>query len=147
MTRSGFNDIRLQVQETMRRYDDYGMTVRQTISTVASAHKSTTDKIDEIITHRFLGPVFFFSLSCFLYFRLYFSWASLSYGYYRRRICASSVLIWINISRMYGGQTYLSMGYRRVRWCTGLCSSDCYFIFLIALLEESGYMSRVVFYV
>ncbi|MBK8668889.1 MAG: ferrous iron transport protein B [Saprospiraceae bacterium] len=144
VTRSGFNDIRLQVQETMRRYDDYGMTVRQTISTVASAHKSTTDKIDEIITHRFLGPVFFFVIMFFI-FQAIFSWASYPMDMIEEGFALAGAYLDKHLTDVWWTDLLVNGLLAGLGGVLVFVPQIAILFFLIALLEESGYMSRVVF--
>lgn len=141
---SGFHNIRQQVQETMRRYELHASAVQNTLTKNKSQALTLTDQIDRWITHRVLGPIIFFVIML-LVFQSIYSWASLP-------------MEWIEQGFALAG-TYLSDALGD-NWLSDLIVNGllaglggvlvfvpqiAILFFLIALLEESGYMSRVVF--
>ena len=75
IARSGFDDLKLQVRETMQRYDSYSEVVKKTVISSKKTLKSRTDQIDGWITHRFIGPLIFFMVMLFVFQSIY-SWAT-----------------------------------------------------------------------
>jgi ferrous iron transport protein B len=142
--KSGFEDLRLQVDETMSRYDKQKSVVKLADQPTPNAKATFTDKIDQWITHRFMGPVIFFAIMLFV-FQAIFTWSSVP-------------MEWIeNSFANLGGWVTDQFG---TSWWTDLLVNGilaglggvlvfvpqiAILFFLLALLEESGYMSRVVY--
>ena len=73
---NGFESLRAQVDETMQRFDKFTPIVRSCIQTRSEeGRSSTTEKLDRILTHRFFGPIIFFTLML-LVFQAIFAWAT-----------------------------------------------------------------------
>lgn len=72
---SGFQDLRLQVRETMQRYDQFTPIVQQVITRQKEKSGSISEKLDRILTHRVGGPLIFFLLML-LVFQAIFTLAS-----------------------------------------------------------------------
>ena len=141
---SGFSDLSLQINETLERYRLFEAKSRSVISFQKRTGKTITDRIDEVVTHRFVGPVIFFSIMM-LVFQAIFSWAT-----FPMDIIESSFL---SLSE------YLKDNFRPT-WLTLLFADgiipglagvlvfvpQIFILFLIiGIMEEIGYMSRVIF--
>jgi len=141
----GFDNIRQQIDETMDRYAQFSEIARRTVTdSVGSNSRSYTDKIDDIVTHRVWGPLIFFFLMLFMFQAIY-AWSEAPMG-------------WIE-----EGFASLGQGVAKVLpagWWTDLLVDGVIaglggvlvfipqitiLFFLIAVLEETGYMSRAVF--
>ncbi len=139
-----FKSLSYQINETLDRYQDFSRDIEK-LSPKDDADKETiTDRIDSVITHRFLGPVIFFIVMLLL-FQAIFSWAELPMELLENGFFALSEYI---------RNSFAS------NWFTGLLADgiipglagvlvfipQIFLLFLIiGLLEEIGYMSRVVY--
>ena len=140
----GFKDISLQIQETLERYRIFNKKIKGCLKYKQGSIKSITDKIDDIVTNKYLGPVIFFVLMLFM-FQAIFSWSELP-------------MEWLE-----NAFTYLSnyiKGNFVSNWFTNLVADgiipglagvlvfipQIFLLFLIiGIMEEIGYMSRVIF--
>jgi ferrous iron transport protein B len=142
---TGFQNINRQIDETMMRFQDLQSVVKKTLKIKKdTAGLYLTDKIDAIVTHKIAGPLIFLSIML-LVFQAIYSWAQ-------------APMEWIeNIFAYLGGYTRYVFGQG---WIADLLtdgilaglSGVLVFIpqitilfLLIAILEESGYMSRAVY--
>ena len=140
---SGFEDLRLQIAETMQRYELFTPTLKKSIFR-ADEKQTLTDRLDSVFTHRFLAPLIFFVVM-FLVFQAIFAWAE-------------HPMTWIE-----SGFTWLSDVTKANLpdgWFTSLLTEGvisglggimvfipqiAILFLLITLLEEVGYMARSVF--
>lgn len=144
VARNEFDDIRNQLDETMARYASFGATSRKTIVTDGQYPKTRTDLIDNVITHRFWGPMIFFGIMFFV-FQAIFAWAE-------------APTDWIEGFFSFAGNTVRDL--MPAAWYTDLLVDGIIsglggilvfipqitiLFLLIAILEETGYMSRAVF--
>ncbi len=140
----GFNDIRAQVDEIMSRYNDFIKVVEKTIYIPPDKKKSLTDKIDQLITHRFFGPMIFFLIMVFIFQSIY-AWA---------------VYPMDKIEGLFAYAGNFINGVLPKSWFSDLITHGlmpglggvlvfvpqiAILFFLVSILEESGYMSRVVY--
>ena len=144
VARNEFDDIRNQLDETMARYASFGSIARKTIATDGQYPKTRTDLIDTIITHRFWGPVIFFAIMFFMFQAIY-AWSE-------------APMDWIDGFFSFSGGVVRDL--LPVSWYTDLIVDGIItglggimifipqitiLFLLIAILEETGYMSRAVF--
>ncbi|MCB0703780.1 MAG: ferrous iron transport protein B [Saprospiraceae bacterium] len=141
----GFQSLNLQVRETMQRYNQFTPWIHDlSVHGGADGNKSTTSRIDRIFTNRVIGPILF-ALLMILVFQAIFSWASYP-------------MDWID-----GSMTSLGAWFQDIMpeaWYTNLLTEGilaglggvlifipqiAILFFLVALLEEVGYMARAVF--
>ncbi len=140
----GFNDISLQIQETLERYRIFNKKIRGIINHRKNSGKAITDKIDDIVTNKIAGPVIFFVLMLFM-FQAIFSWSELPMEWLENGFTILSNYLKTNFSQ---------------NWFTGLLADgiipglagvlvfipQIFLLFLIiGIMEEVGYMSRVIF--
>ncbi|HHB51662.1 MAG TPA: ferrous iron transport protein B, partial [Saprospiraceae bacterium] len=140
----GFNDISLQIQETLERYRIFNKKIKGCIKYNKNSIKTITDKIDDVITHKIFGPIIFFVLMLFM-FQAIFSWSELPMEWLEDGFTMLSNYIKINFPQ---------------NWLTGLLADgiipglagvlvfipQIFLLFLIiGIMEEIGYMSRVIF--
>lgn len=140
---AGFQDIRLQIAETMARYGTFTPVLRQTIS--KNGDKTTTsDRLDATLTHPYFAPLIFFAIM-FLVFQAIFAWAEYPMNWIEQGFAWASDFI----------KNVMPAG-----WFTNLLTDGvlsglggilvfvpqiAILFFLIAILEEVGYMARAVF--
>jgi ferrous iron transport protein B len=139
-----FEDLRLQIVETLQRFDRLQPILRSVLHKTKEKTNSFTDTIDRLVTHFLWGPILFFTL-LFLIFQSIFTFAEIPKG-------------WIESgfgSLQDGIKATLPTG-----WWTDLLTDGviaglsgvlvfipqiAILFFLISLLEEVGYMARTVY--
>lgn len=142
--KSGFDNIKGQISETLNRYQKFGPIVKATLTKPSQESQSFTDKIDTIITHKIVGPIIFFAIMLLMFQSIY-SWASYPMDL---------------IDEFFGSAGTMVRGILPQSWFTDLLVDGIIaglggilifipqitiLFLLIAILEESGYMSRAVF--
>lgn len=141
---SGFDPLKMQVRETMDRYNSFQRTVQQTMRRTVDGKVSFSDQLDYYLTHRIIGPIVFFVLMLFV-FQAIFAWAAYP-------------MDWIDMGFSYLGEAVSSIlpeGWLQSLLVDGILAGlggilvfvpqIAILFFLVALLEEVGYMARVVF--
>jgi len=139
-----FQSLRNQVEETLDRYDRFTPIIERVVQKPPAFPTTTTDRIDEVLTHRVWGPLIFVCVML-LVFQAIFDWSA-------------APMDWIE-----GVFAHLSSWLQHHlpdHWTTGLLTDGvlaglsgilvfvpqiAILFFLIAILEEVGYMARVVF--
>ncbi len=141
---TGFEDLRLQVTETMQRYDRFLPIIRKSILEPRSEKLTRSDKVDNFVTHPFWGILLFVSILFFI-FQAVFSWATFPMDFIEGT--SSIVINWLKINLPASWLTSLL-----VEGLLPGLSGILVFIpqiailfFFLALLEELGYMARAVF--
>jgi ferrous iron transport protein B len=139
-----FHSIAKQINETMQRFNKFTPVLQKIIKKPQTQPTSITDKIDQIIVHPIAGPIIFFSLM-FLVFQAIFAWAQYP-------------MEWIEAG--FGALTEFTKATLPEGWFTDLLTDGIIaglggilifipqitiLFFLIAILEEIGYMARAVF--
>ncbi len=144
VAQTNFESLKSQIAETMGRFSKFVPYIHQIQSDKNSGKPSVTDRIDNVITHRFFGPLIFFSIML-LVFQLIFSWSEYP-------------MEWIEKAFAWGGNTLQEV--LPESWFTRLLSEGIiaglggimvfipqitFLFLLVSILEEIGYMSRAVF--
>ncbi|MEZ4921193.1 MAG: ferrous iron transport protein B [Saprospiraceae bacterium] len=140
----GFNSLKAQVDETLDRYDRFTPIVQASIQTKPDAPDSRTDKLDAVLTHRIAGPLIFVVLML-LVFQAIYDWSTLPMDW------IEGLFTQINAT----ASEWLPDNWFRSLLTDGILaglSGILVFVpqifilfFLITILEELGYMARVVF--
>lgn len=142
--RHGFDNISEQVRETMSRFDTVQPVIRKAVTIPQSDAPSVSSRIDKVVTHPVAGPLIFSALML-LVFQAIYAWSS----YPMDLIDAGFIQLssWV--------QEHLSAG-----WFTDLLTEGiiaglggilifvpqiAILFFLLALMEESGYMARAIY--
>ncbi|MEM1326842.1 MAG: ferrous iron transport protein B [Bacteroidota bacterium] len=138
-----FQSLKWQIRETMQRYDGFNTIVRKVFQRVGE-DRTFSDRIDQILTHRFWGVLIFFALML-LVFQAIFAWA----GYPQDAV-----------EEVFGWASTQLQDRLPDTWYTSLLTDGilpglagvlvfvpqiAILFLLIALLEEVGYMARAVF--
>lgn len=139
-----FHSLRAQVDETLDRYDRFTPLVQATVKQPTPVLSTPTDKLDAVLTHRVAGPVIFFAVML-LIFQAIFDWSAYP-------------MDWID-SFFAGLNTWLTDTLPG-GWFTDLLTEGilagfsgilvfvpqiALLFLLVTMLEEVGYMARVVF--
>lgn len=139
-----FSDIKEQIKETLHRFTIITPLVKKCVLKKENTKPKFTDKIDKIITHPVLGFVLFFLLMAFV-FQSIFSWSSVPMDFIDSSI--SGLNEWLKAKLPDGLLTSLLTD----GLVAGIGSVIIFvpqiaiLFFLLALLEEVGYMSRAVY--
>ena len=141
---SAFNDLNLQVRETMDRYNHFAPVVRETIKVTKTQHKTLTDKIDDVITHRVWGPFIFFVIM-FLMFQSIYSWSSVPMDLIESGFTEVGNLISNNLPEGWWTDLLVNGLLAGLGGVLVFVPQIAILFFLISMLEESGYMSRAVY--
>ncbi|MGE5355282.1 MAG: ferrous iron transport protein B [Deltaproteobacteria bacterium] len=142
--KSGFSDLSLQINETLTRYKIFESKTGSIVARVKPEGKTITDRIDSIVTHRIAGPLIFFSIML-LVFQAIFSWATFPMDLIEVSFIRLSEFIKDNFH-----QNWLTLLFADgiIPGLAGVLVfvPQIFILFLIiAIMEEIGYMSRVIF--
>ena len=139
-----FQSLRAQVDETLDRYDKFMPLVRDSIQQPPAFPSTSTDRLDAVLTHRFWGPLIFVGVML-LVFQAIFDWS----GYPMDAIESGFGLMSDAVTNILGEGWFTELLTDGI--LAGL-SGILVFVpqiallfLLIAILEEVGYMARVVF--
>ena len=143
-TESITNLKRLQQKETIARYQFINDTLKETLSIDSKNAKDLRSRFDKILTHKFWGYVIFFSI-LLLIFQAIFNWSTYPMDFIDNSFTLLSE--WLKINLPPGVfSNLITEGIIPGLGGIVIFIPQIAFLFLfISILEESGYMSRVVF--
>ena len=143
-TESISNLKRLQQKETIARYQFINDTLKETLIIDQKNAKDLRSKFDRILTHKVWGYVIFFSV-LLLIFQAIFDWSTYPMDFIDSSF--TSLSEWSKINLPPGAfSDLISEGIIPGLGGIVIFIPQIAFLFLfISILEESGYMSRVVF--
>lgn len=143
-TKSASELKRLQQKETILRYQFINNVLKEGYTVDANAAKGLRASLDKVLTHKFWGYLIFFSI-LLLIFQAIFDWSQYPMDFIDAQFASLSE--WIKNTFQPGAFTNL-VAEGVVPGVGGIVIfiPQIAFLFLfISILEESGYMSRVVF--
>lgn len=143
-TKSHSDLKRLQQKETIKRYQFINDVLKEGLKVDATVAKDFRSKLDRVLTHKVWGYVIFFAI-LFIIFQSIFDWSKTPMDFIDSTFASLSKLA--NDSLPAGVLTNLiSQGIIPGIGGILIFIPQIAFLFLfISILEESGYMSRVVF--
>lgn len=139
-----FQPLSFQINETLSRFEKFGPMVRAAVRHPDKAADAVTDRIDNVLTHRIAGPMIFAAVMLLL-FQAIFDWSEYPMG-------------WIEMG--FGNVGAWLEATLPAHWLTELLTNGilaglsgimvfipqiAILFLLITILEEIGYMARVVF--
>lgn len=135
---------RLQQKETVKRYQLIGEVLKQAYTKDNSVATGWQARLDRILTHRVWGYLIFFAIML-LVFQAIFSWSAIPMDWIDEKFARLSS--WVSVTLPEGKFTeLLAEGVIPGIGGVVIFIPQIAILFMfIALLEESGYMSRVVF--
>jgi ferrous iron transport protein B len=135
---------RLQQKETIKRYQFINDVLKEGLQVDATMAKDIRAKLDRVLTHKFWGYAIFFAI-LFIIFQSIFSWSTIPMDFIDSTFASFSS--WASAKLPSGILTDLiSQGIIPGIGGILIFIPQIAFLFLfISILEESGYMSRVVF--
>jgi len=139
-----FEDLRLQIHETMRRYDIFTPFLRKAIQRKGPKANSPTDKLDLILTHKIAGPIIFFFLML-LVFQAIFTWAAYPMGWIENGFNYLSITLKTNIPAGWVSNLLTDGIIAGLGGVMVFIPQIAILFILISTLEEAGYMARVVY--
>lgn len=143
-TKSNSELKRLQQQETIKRYKFINDVLKEGLKVDTSTATDFRANLDRVLTHKFWGYIIFLSI-LFLIFQSIFSWSTIPMDFIDSTF--ASLSSWVAAELPSGILTdLLSQGIVPGIGGVIIFIPQIAFLFLfISILEESGYMSRVVF--
>ncbi len=135
---------RLQQKETIKRYQFINETLKESLTIDKENAKDLRSKFDRVLTHKVWGYVIFFSI-LLLIFQAIFDWSSYPMDFIDNSF--TSLSEWLKLNLPPGDfSDLISEGIIPGLGGIVIFIPQIAFLFLfISILEESGYMSRVVF--
>jgi ferrous iron transport protein B len=142
-----FHSLRAQVEETLARFDRFSPTVQAAVQHPSVFPTTTTDRLDAVLTHRVFGPFIFLGVMALVFMCIF-------YGYEITGGWVEGIMGWLI------EKTEIALGKLNIAWLTDFVTKGvleglkgvlvfvpqiALLSLLIALLEESGYLTRVVF--
>jgi ferrous iron transport protein B len=143
-TKSHSDLKRLQQKETIKRYQFINEVLKQGLRVDASIAKDFRSKLDRVLTHKIWGYLIFF-LILFVIFQSIFEWSKIPMDFIDSTFAALSTLA---SEHLPSGMLTNLISQGIIPGIGGILIfiPQIAFLFLfISVLEESGYMSRVVF--
>lgn len=145
LEQSGFESLLFQVTETLSRFNFFTPLVKQAIRTQPTGKsQQITEKLDNVLTHRVAGPLIFLALML-LVFQSIFAWASYPMD------AIEAIFGWFGESMA----SILPEGWFSDLLTNGIIAGlagilvfvpqIAILFFLIAMLEEVGYMARAAY--
>ncbi|MGO4819961.1 MULTISPECIES: ferrous iron transport protein B [unclassified Flavobacterium] len=143
-TKSHSDLKRLQQKETIKRYQFINDVLKEGLKVDSSIAKDFRSKLDRVLTHKVWGYAIFFAI-LFIIFQSIFEWSTIPMDFIDSSFASLST--WASESLPAGVLTNLiSQGIIPGIGGILIFIPQIAFLFLfISILEESGYMSRVVF--
>ncbi len=138
------NDLKLQVVETLGRFDRIEPIVRRVQTKTGSDDENLTDKIDRIVTHRLVGPVIFFALM-FLVFQAIFTFATYPMDWIESIFGFAGSFIATSFSESWLTSLLTDGVLAGISGVVVFIPQIAILFFLISILEETGYMTRAVY--
>lgn len=135
---------RLQQKETIKRYQFINDVLKEGLSIDSSVARDFRSKLDRVLTHKFWGYIIFFVI-LFVIFQSIFDWSSIPMDFIDSGFATLSVMA---AEHLPAGilTDLISQGIIPGIGGILIFIPQIAFLFLfISILEESGYMSRVVF--
>ncbi len=140
----GFTSLRLQVRETMQRFDKFVPIAKKAVVQVADTREQKlTDAVDRIVTHKIFGPFIFFLIMLFV-FQSIFAWASAPMEWIENGFGALSEVIRSTFPSGWFTDLLVDGVLAGISGVMVFIPQIAILFFLISILEELGYMARVV---
>jgi ferrous iron transport protein B len=136
---------RLQQKETIKRYQFINNVLKEGQTIDASQATDLRSKLDKVLTHKIWGYVIFFIILLTI-FQVIYDWATVPMDFIDESF--ASLANWVKSTFPGGGKVTDLIAEGVISGLGGIVIfiPQIAFLFLfIAVLEESGYMSRVVF--
>lgn len=144
IAKNNFNPLNNQLDEIMQRYKRFTPIVQGVLSKSFNNAKTLTDKIDFVITHKFFGPIIFFGLMLFV-FQAIFAWSAIPMDFIDQQFANLATFLDQNLPKSLPSKLLTEGLIPGISGIVIFVPQITILFFLIALLEEVGYMSRAVY--
>jgi ferrous iron transport protein B len=139
-----FNSLKHQVEETLDRYDHFTPIVREAVQYPPRFPSTVTDRIDAVLTHRWIGPAVF-AVVMLLVFQAIYDWSALPMDLIEAAFSEVSSFLGAHLPEHWATGLLLDGILAGLSGVLVFVPQIAILFFLITLLEEVGYMARVVF--
>ena len=139
-----FQSLRAQVDETLDRFDRFVPIVRDAIQQPPVFPSTATDRIDAVLTHRWWGP-FIFAAVMLLIFQAIFDWSGYPMDAIENGFGMMSDVVQSTLGEGWFTEMLTDGILAGMSGILVFVPQIALLFLLIAILEEVGYMARVVF--
>jgi ferrous iron transport protein B len=139
-----FQSLRSQVDETLDRFDRFTPIVQATIQKPPTFPNTTTDRIDAVLTNRWMGPVIFFVVMM-LVFQAIFDWSVYPMDWIESGFSALTGYMENNLPNSWLTELFTEGILAGLSGILVFVPQIALLFLLVTILEEVGYMARVVF--
>ncbi|MDZ4678860.1 MAG: ferrous iron transport protein B, partial [Saprospiraceae bacterium] len=139
-----FQSLRAQVDETLERYDRFIPISQAAVVSPPAFPNTPTDRIDAVLTHRLGGPLIFFAVMM-LVFQAIFDWSVYPMDWIESGFGALSVFLTAQLPAAWYTELLTEGILAGLGGILVFVPQIAILFLLISILEEVGYMSRVVF--
>lgn len=136
--------LRAQVDETLDRYDRFTPIVQDAVQHPPQFPSTTTDRIDEVLTHRWWGPLLFFVVML-LIFQAIYDWSTVPMDLIEAFFSETNVWLKANLPAHWTTDLLTDGILAGLSGILVFIPQIAILFFLVTVLEEVGYMARVVF--
>ena len=139
-----FQSLRAQVDETLDRYDRFTPIVQEAVQQPPSSLDTPTDRIDAVLTHRFWGPFIFFAVML-LIFQAIFDWSDYPMTKIEDGFAALNEWVKLHFPASWATDLLTDGILTGLSGILVFVPQIALLFLLVSILEELGYMARVVF--
>lgn len=144
VTTKNFQSLRSQVDETLERYDRFGPISQSAIAAPPVFPNTPTDRIDAVLTHRLFGPLIFVAVMM-LVFQAIFDWSTYPMDWIEGGFGALSEFLTAQMPAAWYTELLTEGILAGLGGILVFVPQIAILFLLISILEEIGYMARVVF--
>ncbi|MBC7775862.1 MAG: ferrous iron transport protein B [Phycisphaerae bacterium] len=139
-----FQSLRAQVDETLERYDRFIPISQAAVVSPPAFPNTPTDRIDAVLTHRLGGPLIFFTVMM-LVFQAIFDWSVYPMDWIESGFALLSDFLTAQMPAAWYTELITDGILAGLGGILVFVPQIAILFLLISILEEVGYMSRVVF--
>ncbi len=139
-----FQSLRAQVDETLERYDRFIPISQAAVASPPAFPNTPTDRIDAVLTHRVGGPLIFFAVMM-LVFQAIFDWSVYPMDWIESGFESLSGFLTDQLPAAWYTELLTEGILAGLGGILVFVPQIAILFLLISILEEVGYMSRVVF--
>jgi ferrous iron transport protein B len=139
-----FQSLRSQVDETLDRFDKFVPKVHESVHLPSVFPTTATDKIDAILTHRWWGPLVFFGVMA-LIFQAIYDWSKVPMDFIEGQFNNLNSWLKVQLPEHWTTDMLTDGILAGLGGILVFIPQITILFFLVTILEEVGYMARVVF--
>ena len=139
-----FQDLRLQIDETMRRFDTFTPTIKKALKKNINTAPTLTDKLDNILTNKYLGPIIFFVIMLFV-FQAIFSFSKIPMDFIEATFDQLKGFVKLNLPDTWWASLLTDGILSGMSGILIFVPQIAILFLLLSILEELGYMARAVY--